>query len=116
VSEDADAAREAARPPVAFIAAGAAPPVLDRHDLDGDRAERIGSHISAGEFTEAFEAVSEDMIDAFCIAGRPETVEEKIAGVLEYADSFVAGAPLGPDLDTAIELAGAALARSEADA
>ena len=116
VSEDAEAAREAARPPVAFIAAGAAPPVLDRHGLDGDRADRIGTHISAGEFTEAFEAVSEEMIDAFCIAGRPEAVEEKIAGVLEYADSFVAGAPLGPDLEDAIELAGAVLDRSEADA
>jgi 5,10-methylenetetrahydromethanopterin reductase len=56
------------------------------------------------------------MIDAFCIAGRPEAVEEKIAGVLEYADSFVAGAPLGPDLEDAIELAGAVLDRSEADA
>ena len=40
VAEDADAAREAARPPVAFIAAGAARPVLERHGLDAARAER----------------------------------------------------------------------------
>lgn len=116
VAEDEREARAAARPPVAFIAAGAAPPVLERHGLDRDRAAAIGEHISAGEFEEAFEAVSERMLDAFCIAGTPETVEEKVAGVLEYADSFVASAPLGPDPAAAIELAGAVLRRSEAGA
>ncbi|PSQ41247.1 5,10-methylenetetrahydromethanopterin reductase [Halobacteriales archaeon QS_9_68_42] len=114
VAEDADAAVAAARPPVAFIAAGAAPPMLDRHGLDAELAADIGDHISAGEFEAAFEAVTADMIDAFCIAGTPETVEERVAAVLEYADSFVAGAPLGPDLETAIGLAGAVLGRSEA--
>lgn len=116
VAEDADAARAAARPPVAFIAAGAAQPVLARHDIDVERAATIGAHISAGEFTAAFEAVSEPMLEAFCIAGTPDVVERKIASVLEYADSFVAGAPLGPSLEPAIELAGAVLARSEARA
>lgn len=116
VSEDEEEARAAARPPVAFIAAGAAPPVLERHGLDRERATAIGEHISAGEFEEAFGAVSEQMLEAFCIAGTPEAVEEKVAGVLEYADSFVASAPLGPDLETAIELAGAVLRRSEAGA
>ncbi|WP_336136641.1 5,10-methylenetetrahydromethanopterin reductase [Natronomonas amylolytica] len=115
VAEDAAAARAAARPPVAFIAGGAAPPVLDRHDIDRERASAIGDHISAGAFDEAFEAVTEEMIDAFCIAGTPETVEEKMRNVLEYADSFVVGSPLGPDLDAAIEFAGAAL-DSAADA
>ena len=106
------AAREAARPPVAFIAAGAAPPVLKRHGIDGERAAEIGSHISAGEFDAAFEAVTEGMIDAFCIAGTPETVGDRIDAVMEHVDSFVAGSPLGPDLDEAIRLAGSALGDS----
>ncbi len=109
IAEDADAARAAARPPVAFIAAGAAPPVLQRHGIDADVAGRIGDHISAGAFDEAFEAVTAPMLEAFCIAGTPETVGERIDSVLEYADSFVVGAPLGPDLDAAIELAGSVL-------
>ena len=109
VADDAEAARAAARPPVAFIAAGAAPPVLDRHDIDHAVAEQIGDHISAGEFDEAFDAVTPAMLEAFCIAGTPETVGERIDGVLEYADSFVAGSPLGPDLDAAVRLAGSAL-------
>ena len=114
VAEDEAAARAAARPPVAFIAAGAAPPVLDRHDVDRERAAAIGEHISAGEFEAAFEAVTDPMLEAFCIAGTPETVAERVGDVLAYADSVVAGAPLGPDLETAIGLAGAVLRRSGA--
>ena len=114
IAEDGEAAREAARPPVAFIAAGAAPPVLDRHGIDGDLAGTIGERISAGDFEAAFGAVTEEMIDAFCIAGTPETVGDRIDAVMEHADSFVAGSPLGPDLDEAIKLAGSAL-RSRRD-
>jgi 5,10-methylenetetrahydromethanopterin reductase len=111
VAEDGDEAREAARPPVAFIAAGAAPPVLDRHDLDGELAEEIGERIGTGAFSEAFSLVSEEMIDAFCIAGTPETVERRVREITRYADGFVAGSPLGPDIESAIALAGAAIDR-----
>ncbi|MFC4448819.1 5,10-methylenetetrahydromethanopterin reductase [Halorussus aquaticus] len=112
VAEDAEAAREAARPPVAFIAAGAAPPVLDRHDVDRDRAAEIGEAIESGDFETAFEAVTPKMIDAFCIAGTPEAAAEKISGVLEYADSFVAGSPLGPDPEDAVSLVAGAVDRA----
>lgn len=111
VAEDGEKAREAARPPVAFIAAGAAPPVLDRHDLDTELASEISERISAGAFSAAFSLVSAAMIDAFCIAGTPETVEHRVREITEYADSFVAGSPLGPDIETAISLAGAAIDR-----
>jgi 5,10-methylenetetrahydromethanopterin reductase len=108
VADDADAAREAARPPVAFITAGAAPPVLDRHGLDHDRADDIGEALSAGDFTAAFDRVSPAMVDALCIAGTVDTVADRMAAVLDHADSLVVGSPLGPDLDTAVELAAAA--------
>ncbi|WP_049934591.1 5,10-methylenetetrahydromethanopterin reductase [Halalkalicoccus jeotgali] len=112
VAEDGDAAREAARPPVAFIAAGAAPPVLERHDLDGELAGEIGEHIGAGAFSEAFSLVSEEMIDAFCIAGTPGTVERRVREISAYTDGFVVGSPLGPDIEAAISLAGAAIDRA----
>ena len=108
VADDAAAAREAARPPVAFIAAGAAPPVLDRHGLDHGRADDIGAALSAGDFEAAFDRVSPAMIDAFCIAGTVDTVADRMAAVLDHADSLVVGSPLGPDLDTAIDLAATA--------
>jgi 5,10-methylenetetrahydromethanopterin reductase len=111
VAEDGDAAREAARPPVAFIVSGAAPPVLDRHGIDADRADAIGERIEAGEFSEAFEAVTPAMVEAFCIAGTPDVVTSRVGEILEYADGIVAGSPLGPDLEEAISLAGAAIDR-----
>ncbi|PSQ30753.1 5,10-methylenetetrahydromethanopterin reductase [Halobacteriales archaeon SW_6_65_46] len=109
VAEDEDAARAAARPPVAFIASGAAPPVLDRHGIDSDIAAAIGDDIASGEFEAAFERVTEPMIDAFCMAGSPNAVATRAANVLEHADSLVVGSPLGPDVETAIELAGETL-------
>jgi 5,10-methylenetetrahydromethanopterin reductase len=115
VDEDADAAREAARPPVAFIAAGAAPPVLERHGVDAEVAERVGEDISAGSFTDAFERVTPAMLDAFAVAGDREAVRERFAALLEYADSVVVGSPLGPDLDRAVEAAGRALAAASDD-
>ncbi len=111
VAEDAEAARDAARMPVAFIAAGAPGPVLERHDLDADLAESIGESISAGEFRAAGAAVSEAMIDAFCIAGTPETVAERTDALLEHADSVVFASPLGPDVGDAIGLLSAAIDR-----
>jgi 5,10-methylenetetrahydromethanopterin reductase len=108
VAEDAAAAREAARPPVAFIAGSAPPPVLSRHGLDAERASDIGEKISAGEFTDAFGLVSEAMLDAFCVAGDPQSVARRLSELLEVADSLVVGSPLGPDVETAIALAGEA--------
>ncbi|ESP87273.1 5,10-methylenetetrahydromethanopterin reductase [Candidatus Halobonum tyrrellensis] len=105
VADDGDAAREAARPPVAFVAAGAAPPVLDRHGIDRAAAERIGDAISAGEFSAAFEAVTPAMLDAFAVAGTPDAVRERMAALLDHADSLVVGSPLGPDPESAVELA-----------
>ena len=112
VAEERDAAREAARPAVAFIAAGAAPPVLSRHGIDRELAGEIGDHISAGRFSAAFEAVTPAMVDAFCMAGTVEEVSERMEAVGEHVEGIVVGSPLGPDLDSAIGLAAAAHAAS----
>ncbi len=106
IAEDEAEAREAARPPVAFIAGGAPPPVLERHGLDSELAAEISEAIAGGEFREAFGLVSEEMIDAFAVAGRPETVRERVETILDVADSFVMGSPLGPDLEEAVALMG----------
>lgn len=109
VAADEAAAREAARPPVAFITAGAAPPVLDRHGIAVDVAEAIGERVSAGDFSTAFDLVTPEMIDAFCMAGTPETVRERAVAVAEHADGLVVGSPLGPDLEPAVDLAAEAV-------
>lgn len=111
VADDPDAAREAARRPVSFIAAGAPRPVLDRHDLDPDLTERIGEAIGAGEFSRADDLVTDTMLDAFAVAGGVEVVAERLDALLAHVDGVVVAAPLGPDVERAVELAGEAFDR-----
>ncbi|MDG5775623.1 5,10-methylenetetrahydromethanopterin reductase [Haloarculaceae archaeon H-GB2-1] len=111
IARDAAAARDAARPPVAFIASGAPEPVLERHGIDLELARDVGEAIEAGEFERAFGLVTPDLVDAFCVAGTPADVAERIATIREYTDAFVAASPLGPDRETAIELLGDVRAR-----
>jgi len=113
VDEDAEAARTAARPPVAFITAGAAPPVLERHDIDQAAAERVGEAIEAGDYGEAAGRVTDAMLDAFAVAGTSMDVAERFAAFDEYVDGVVAGSPLGPDRETAIPLVSAAFDEAE---
>lgn len=108
VSDDPVAARDAARPPVAFIAGGASAATLERHDIDAEVAGEIGRLIGGGEFREAFAAVTDGMLEAFCGAGTPDDAAERIDALLEHADGVVAGAPLGPSRRAAVELLGAA--------
>jgi 5,10-methylenetetrahydromethanopterin reductase len=79
--------------------------VLERHGIDADAAAAIGDHIAAGEFTEAFDLVTEGMIDAFSVAGTPETVVDRMAALREHTEGIVIGSPLGPDPEAAVELA-----------
>jgi 5,10-methylenetetrahydromethanopterin reductase len=109
VGATAEEARKAARPPVAFIAGGAPEPVLRRHGIDPEAAATVSERLSAGEMRAAFGAVTPGMIDAFSVAGTTETVADRLAAILEYADGVVVGSPLGPDPDEAVELAGEAL-------
>lgn len=109
VAADRDAAREAARPPVAFITAGASDPVLERHDVDAERAAAIGEHLGEGTFDEAFDLVSPAMVDAFAAAGTVEEVADRLAAVLEHVDGVVCGSPLGPDLRDSVSQCGQAL-------
>ncbi|MFB6111240.1 MAG: 5,10-methylenetetrahydromethanopterin reductase [Halobacteriaceae archaeon] len=112
VAADVERARDAARPPVAFIAASAPDPVLDRHGIDGEIAARIGAKIEAGAFSAAFEMVTPAMIEVFAVAGTPAVVAERLTALGAYVDGIVAGAPLGPDVDEAISLVAEAIDRS----
>jgi len=45
------------------------------------------------------------MTEAFCMAGTVDDVADRMARVLDHADSIVVGSPLGPDLERAVDLA-----------
>ncbi|ELZ04840.1 5,10-methylenetetrahydromethanopterin reductase [Natrialba asiatica] len=112
VAADEAAAREAARPPVAFIVGGAADPVLDRHDIDREAASSVGDALSKGDLTDAFDRVTPAMIDAFCVAGTTAQVADRFDAMLDHVDGIVVGSPLGPELDDAIERASEAIGRA----
>ncbi|MGM0604309.1 MAG: 5,10-methylenetetrahydromethanopterin reductase [Halobacteriota archaeon] len=112
VASDEQTALEAARPPVAFIAAGVAPPVLDRHGIDATLAATIGERIAEGAFGDAFELVTPEMIDAFAMTGDVESVADRMRAVLEDADGIVVGSPIGPTLNEAVPLAAEAFDRA----
>lgn len=106
IAEDGETARAAARPPVAYIVGGAAGPILQRHGIDTDQAATIERLLGAGEHERAYDHVTPTMLDAFCIAGGPETVVKRIERLFTYVDAFVAASPLGPDRQQAISLLG----------
>ena len=112
VAADGEAARAAARYPVAFVVGGTPDPVLDRHGVDRETARAVGTAVEAGEFSEAAELVTERMLRAFCIAGTAAEVDEQVADLLDEADSVVAASPLGPDTGEAIEILGEVLTTS----
>ncbi|WP_440771065.1 5,10-methylenetetrahydromethanopterin reductase [Natronorubrum sp. DTA28] len=109
VAGDETEAREAARPPVAFIAGGAAEPVLERHGIDREAADAVSEALEQGNLHEAFGHVTPAMIDAFCIAGTTETIADRFEAALEHVDGIVVGSPLGPDLEDAVRRASEAL-------
>jgi 5,10-methylenetetrahydromethanopterin reductase len=111
VAEDESAARELARQPVAFVVGGAADPVLERHGIARSDARAVSDALEAGRFREAYAAVTAEMVDAFCAAGTPERVADRLAALLEYADGIVVGSPLGPGTD-AVEMAAGAVERA----
>ena len=104
LATDNESAREAATPPTAFITAGAPDHILERHGIDDDRVARIRRALETGNHAQAYEAVTDQMRDTFCVAGTPETVKERLADIARYVDGLVIGSPLGPDRTDSIAL------------
>jgi 5,10-methylenetetrahydromethanopterin reductase len=107
VNEDPKKAVKAAAPVVAFIVAGSAPPVLEKHGINPTKADEIRSALKAGNFPAAIGAVTPAMIDAFSICGTPETCIAKIAELKKIGiGQFVCGSPIGTNVKQAIDLIG----------
>jgi 5,10-methylenetetrahydromethanopterin reductase len=100
-------AKGAVKPVVAFIAAGAPVPVLQRHGLDLNAVNTIKGGLATGDFKTAFGAVSDSMIDAFSIYGTPAEMNAKIDGLKAAGcTQIVAGSPIGPNKNTSMRLIG----------
>jgi len=105
VHEDLKKATKAAIPVVAFIVAGSPSQVLERHEIDLKKSEEIREALKANDWSRAFGAVSEEMIEAFSVCGTPDVCIERINQLLKSGVSqFVVGSPIGPKVRAAISL------------
>jgi len=107
INEDSKKAVKAATPVVAFIVAGSAPPVLEKHGINPGKADEIRNALKVGNFPLAISSVTPAMIDAFSICGTPEVCINKIAELKKIGiGQFVCGSPIGPNVKQAIDLIG----------
>jgi len=100
-------ARNAAKIVAAFIAAGSPPELIQRHGLDAAKVATIKGALAKFDFKTAGENVDDKTIDAFTIAGTPETVKQKCEDLTKAGvTQIIFGSPLGPDMTTSIRLLG----------
>jgi 5,10-methylenetetrahydromethanopterin reductase len=100
-------ARNAAKIVAAFIAAGSPEPLLQRHGLDLAKVANIKAALAKFDFKTAGENVDDKTIDAFTIAGSPDTVKQKCEDLTKSGvTQIIFGSPLGPDMVNSIRLLG----------
>ena len=111
IGPDSDAAKNAAKIVVAFIAAGSPPPVIERHGLPEGFNTQMGEFLAKGDFGGAIGAVSDEALDAFSVCGTPDEFIPKIEGLAEMGvTQYVAGSPVGKNVEESIKLLGEVIA------
>ena len=111
IGTDSEAAKNAAKIVVAFIAAGSPPPVIARHGLPEGFNEQMGAFLAKGDFGGAIGAVTDEALDAFSVCGTPDEFIPKIEGLAEMGvTQYVAGSPVGKDVEESIKLLGEVIA------
>ena len=111
IGPDSDAAKNAAKIVVAFIAAGSPPPVIERHGLPEGFNEQMGAFLAKGDFGGAIGAVTDEAFDAFSVCGTPDEFIPKIEGLAEMGvTQYVAGSPVGKNVEESIKLLGEVIA------
>lgn len=106
VDRKIEKATKAATPVVAFIVAGSPSVVLERHGISPESVEPITKGLGKGDFPAAFGAVTDEMLEAFCIRGTPDECTEKIRALQKGGiTQFVFGSPIGPKKRISMELA-----------
>ena len=111
IGTDSEAAKNAAKIVVAFIAAGSPPPVIARHGLPEGFNEQMGAFLAKGDFGGAIGAVTDEALDAFSVCGTPDEFIPKIEGLAEMGvTQYVAGSPVGKNVEESIKLLGDVIA------
>ncbi len=107
IDNDISKAIEAVKIVVAFIVGGSSPMILQRHDIDENKAEIIRNTIAKGDFGGAMQLVDDNMIEAFSVVGTPKDIINKVEELRKMGvTQVVAGSPIGPKVKDAIKLYG----------
>jgi 5,10-methylenetetrahydromethanopterin reductase len=107
IDMDEKKARNAAKIVAAFIAAGSPPAILERHGLDQGNVAKIKEALARFDFKAVGGLVGDAEIDAFTIAGTPDTVKQKCEDLAKAGvTQIIFGSPLGPDMTNSIRLLG----------
>jgi 5,10-methylenetetrahydromethanopterin reductase len=105
IDYDVKKAKKKVLPVVAFIVAGSAKPVLNRHEIQEEDFTKVKNAMASGDFARAFNSVTDEMVNAFSIVGTPAECTTRIEKLLESGvTQFVAGSPIGPKKSVAIKL------------
>ena len=111
IGTDSEAAKNAAKIVVAFIAAGSPPPVIARHGLPEGFNEQMGAFLAKGDFGGAIGAVTDEALDAFSVCGTPDEFIPKIEALADMGvTQYVAGSPVGKNVEESIKLLGDVIA------
>ena len=111
IGEDSEAAKNAAKIVVAFIAAGSPPPVIERHGLPEGFNTQMGEFLAQGNFGGAIGAVTPEALDAFSVCGTPDEFIPKIEALADMGvTQYVAGSPVGKIVEESIKLLGDVIA------
>ena len=107
VADDKKSAKKCVVPVVAYIVAGSPQPVLEKHEISIESANKIREGLASRNWGEAFGSVTSDMIDAFAICGTPDQCVEQIDELFKMGIThFISGSPLGPSKKQSINLFG----------
>ena len=111
IGPDSDAAKNAAKIVVAFIAAGSPPQVIERHGLPEGFNTQMGEFLAQGNFGGAIGAVTPEALDAFSVCGTPDEFIPKIEALADMGvTQYVAGSPVGKNVEESIKLLGDVIA------
>ena len=111
IGEDSEAAKNAAKIVVAFIAAGSPPPVIERHGLPEGFNTQMGEFLAQGNFGGAIGAVTDEALEAFSVCGTPDEFIPKIEALADMGvTQYVAGSPVGKNVEESIKLLGDVIA------
>ena len=111
IGPDSEAAKNAAKIVVAFIAAGSPPPVIERHGLPEGFNTQMGEFLAKGDFGGAIGAVTDEALDAFSVCGTPDEFIPKIEALADMGvTQYVAGSPVGKNVEESIKLLGDVIA------